>query len=267
MKPSVKEFRRVAIEAAEKGGATLLKNFGKKPKVSYKGEINLVTEVDHLSEKVIVDYLHKNFKEHAILTEEIYSLKKDSEFQWLVDPLDGTTNYSHGFPVFCISIGLSWRKEIILGLVYQPLLKEMFVVEKGKGAFCNRMKLAVSTTKELNKSLLATGFPYDIRTSPYNNLDHFCNFAVSAQAVRRAGAAALDLAYTAAGRFDGFWEFKLSPWDVAAGILLVEEAGGKVTDFQNRAYDIYRGEILASNGRIHSEMVKVLKEGKTPVRH
>src|SRR4030067_801803 len=262
MKPSVKEFRRVAIEAAEKGGATLLKNFGKKPKVSYKGEINLVTEVDHLSEKVIVDYLHKNFKEHAILTEEIYSLKKDSEFQWLVDPLDGTTNYSHGFPVFCISIGLSWRKEIILGLGYQPLLKEMFVVEKGKGAFCNRMKLAVSTTKELNKSLLATGFPYDIRTSPYNNLDHFCNFAVSAQAVRRAGAAALDLAYTAAGRFDGFWEFKLSPWDVAAGVLLVKEAGGRVTDFTGSGYDIIKGEILASNGHIQAQMIEVLQKRK-----
>jgi len=266
MKPSIKEFRKVAIAAAEKGGAILLKNFGKKPKVSYKGEINLVTEVDHLSEKVIVDYLHKNFQEHAILTEEIYSLKKDSEFQWLVDPLDGTTNYSHGFPVFCISIGLLRQKEIIFGLVYQPLLKEMFIAEKARGTILNRRKLAVSKTKELRRSLLATGFPYDIRTSPYNNLDHFCNFAVSAQAVRRAGAAALDLAYTAAGRFDGFWELKLNPWDVAAGILLVEEAGGKVTDFQNRAYDIYRGEILASNGKIHLEMVKVLQKGKIPVR-
>src|SRR5574341_66530 len=220
MKPSVKEFRKVALQAAEKGGAILLKNFGKRPKVSYKGEINLVTEIDHLSEKIIVDHLHKNFKEHAIITEEIYSLKKDSEFQWLVDPLDGTTNYSHGFPVFCISIGLLWQKEIIFGSVYQPLLKEMFIAEKGGGAFLNGRRLTVSKTKELKRSLLATGFPYDIRTSPYNNLDHFCNFSVSAQSVRRAGAAALDLAYTAAGRFDGFWEFKLNPWDVAAGILL-----------------------------------------------
>jgi myo-inositol-1(or 4)-monophosphatase len=153
-----------------------------------------------------------------------------------------------------------------LGLVYQPLLEEMFVAEKGKGTFLNRRRISVSKTKKLGRGLLATGFPYDIRTSPDNNLDHFCNFAVSAQAVRRAGAAALDLAYTAAGRFDGFWEFKLNPWDVAAGILLVEEAGGKVTDFKSRPYDIYKGEILASNSKIHEQMVRILKKGKLPVK-
>ena len=266
MKKSGKEFKKVALEVAEKGGQVLLKHFGRRPKVSFKGEINLVTEVDHLSEKVIVDHLHKNFKEHAIITEEIYSLKQESEFKWLVDPLDGTTNYSHGFPIFCISIALLYKEEIILGLVYEPLLKEMFVAEKKKGAFLNRKRITVSKTEKLDRSLLATGFPYDIRTSPFNNLDHFGNFAVSAQAVRRAGAAALDLAYTAAGRFDGFWEFKLNPWDVAAGILLVEEAGGKVTDFQEKNYDIYRGEMLASNGRIHSQMAQILKKGKNPAK-
>ncbi len=255
-----KEFKEAALQAAEKGGKVLLKHFGTRPKVSYKGEINLVTEVDHKSEKVIVEHLHRKFREHAIITEEIYSLKKNSEFKWLVDPLDGTTNYSHGFPVFCISVGLLYRDEIILGLVYQPLLKEMFVAEKGRGAFLNQKRIAVSKTRSLNRSLLATGFPYDIRTSPYNNLDHFCRFAVSAQAVRRAGAAALDLAYTAAGRFDGFWEFKLNPWDVAAGILIVEEAGGKVTNFKNRSYDIYQGEVLASNGLIHEQMVRILNK-------
>lgn len=260
MKQNRKDFRNVAIEAALKAGKVLLKNFGRANKVSYKGEINLVTEIDHLSEKIIVDHLHKNFEEHAIITEEIYSLKKDSEYQWLVDPLDGTTNYAHGFPVFCVSIGLSWEKRIILGVVYQPVLKEIFVAQKGKGSFLNGRKIRVSRTTKLTRSLLATGFPYDIRTSPNNNLNHFCNFALSAQAVRRAGAAALDLAYTAAGRFDGFWEFGLNPWDVAAGILLVEEAGGKVTDFKGKPYDIRRGEILTSNGRIHTQMLAVLNQ-------
>ena len=258
MKQRKGELKKVAQEAALKGGLVLLKNFGRYNKVSYKGEINLVTETDHLSEKVIVDHLHQNFKEHTIITEEIYSLKQDSEYQWLVDPLDGTTNYAHGFPVFCISIGLAWQNQIILGVVYQPLLKEMFLAEKGGGSFLNKKRVFVSQTKELKQSLLATGFPYDIRTSRNNNLDHFCNFAVSAQAVRRAGAAALDLAYTAAGRFDGFWEFKLNPWDVAAGLLLVQEASGRVTDFSGAPCDINKGEVLASNGRIHSQMMGVL---------
>ena len=258
MKQRKGELKKVAQEAALKGGLVLLKNFGRYNKVSYKGEINLVTETDHLSEKVIVDHLHQNFKEHTIITEEIYSLKQDSEYQWLVDPLDGTTNYAHGFPVFCISIGLAWQNQIILGVVYQPLLKEMFLAEKGGGSFLNKKRVFVSRTKQLKQSLLATGFPYDIRTSRNNNLDHFCNFAVSAQAVRRAGAAALDLPYTAAGRFDGFWEFKLNPWDVAAGLLLVEEAGGRVTDFSGAPCDINKGEVLASNGRIHSQMMGVL---------
>lgn len=260
MKQSKNELKKVALEAALKGGSVLLKNFGRYNKVSYKGEINLVTETDHLSERVIVDHLHQNFKEHTIITEEIYTLKQDSEYQWLVDPLDGTTNYAHGFPVFCISIGLAWQNQIILGVVYQPLLKEMFVAEKGGGSFLDKKRISVSQTKELKQSLLATGFPYDIRTSKNNNLDHFCHFAVSAQAVRRAGAAALDLAYTAAGRFDGFWEFKLNPWDVAAGMLLVEEAGGRVSDFSGASCDIYKGEILASNGRIHSQIIRVLNQ-------
>jgi len=258
MKQRKGELKKVAQEAALKGGLVLLKNFGRYNKVSYKGEINLVTETDHLSEKVIVDHLHQNFKEHTIITEEIYSLKQDSEYQWLVDPLDGTTNYAHGFPVFCISIGLAWQNRIILGVVYQPLLKEMFLAEKGGGSFLNKKRVFVSQTKELKQSLLATGFPYDVRISRNNNLYHFCNFAISAQAVRRAGAAALDLAYTAAGRFDGFWEFKLNPWDVAAGLLLVQEASGRVTDFSGAPCDINKGEVLASNGRIHSQMMGVL---------
>lgn len=264
MKPNEKKYKKVAIEAAFQAGELLKRNFGRANKISYKGEINLVTEADRSSEKIIVSHLHKNFRDHAIITEEIYSLRKDSEFQWLVDPLDGTTNYAHSFPIFCVSIGLSYRTEIILGVVYQPLLKELFVAEKGKGSFLNRRRISVSTARELGRSLLATGFPYDIRTSRNNNLNYFCRFAKTAQAVRRAGAAALDLAYTAAGRFDGFWEFKLHPWDVAAGRLLVEEAGGKVTDFNGQPPDISKGEFVASNGRIHSQMLCVL--GKSPSR-
>ncbi|MCI0531420.1 MAG: inositol monophosphatase [candidate division Zixibacteria bacterium] len=259
MKNPTSHFAKIALQAAHKAGEVLRKNFGGKNKITYKGEINLVTEIDRRSERVIVDHLHKNFKSHAILTEEEYSLHKNSEFRWLVDPLDGTTNYAHGFPVFCVSIALMKGDELILGVVCQPLLEELFLAEKNSGAWLNKKRIRVSNSSQLRRSLLATGFPYDIRTSRNNNLNHFKNFALRAQAVRRAGAAALDLAYTAAGRFDGFWEFKLNPWDLAAGVLLVEEAGGKVTDYSGQPYDVFAGEILASNGKIHRQMEKVLK--------
>jgi myo-inositol-1(or 4)-monophosphatase len=266
MKESRKEFTRAAIEAALKAGAVLIRHFQKPKKIRYKGEINLVTQADRLSERVIVDHLHKNFKNHKIITEEEYSLRQESDYQWLVDPLDGTTNFAHSFPVFCVSIALLESKKIIAGVIYQPLLKELFVAEETKGAHLNGKPIRVSNTTRLDRSLLATGFPYDIRTTSDNNLNHFCNFALSAQAVRRAGAAALDLAYTAAGRFDGFWELKLHPWDIAAGIMLVQEAGGAVTDFTGGAYGITKGEIVASNGRIHPQMTRVLQQEKTILR-
>jgi myo-inositol-1(or 4)-monophosphatase len=176
--------------------------------------------------------------------------------------LDGTTNYAHGFPIYCVSIALARRGEVILGVIYDPARQELFSAVKGKGARLNGNKIHVSSTGRLSQSLLATGFPYDIRVSSVNNFDHFQNFALCAQAVRRAGSAALDLCYVAAGRFDGFWEMKLGPWDMAAGSLLVKEAGGKSTDFSGRPLQLEGKQVLASNGKIHRSMIQILKKGR-----
>jgi myo-inositol-1(or 4)-monophosphatase len=178
--------------------------------------------------------------------------------RWIIDPLDGTTNYAHGYPVFCVSIALEKEGEVILGVVYDPMREEMFVAERGEGAYLNDKKLAVSPVKDISRSLLATGFPYDIRDSKENNLDYFNAMAINVQAIRRAGAAALDLAYLAAGRFDGFWELKLKPWDTAAGCLLVTEAGGVISDIAGGKWRLQSPSLLASNGLIHEQMIKVL---------
>jgi myo-inositol-1(or 4)-monophosphatase len=255
-------FKKIAIQSALKGGEILQGCLGKVKKIGYKGVVNLVTEADRLSEDRIIKIIQKNFPEHNILTEESKGYEKDSDYKWIIDPLDGTTNYAHGFPVYCISIALEKEGEIILGVVYNPVLKELFVAEKNKGALLNDKRICVSKTRELSKSLLATGFPYDIRESKINNLDHFANFALRVQAIRRAGSAALDLCYLAKGIFDGFWELKLSPWDTAAGILMVKEAGGKVTNFSGKKFSIYEKDILATNGKIHKQMIEVIKKGR-----
>ncbi len=264
----IDEFKKIAVEAALTGGEILSKHRGKVKNIGYKDEVNLVTEVDRISEEAILQIIKKSFPDHAILTEESEefipeSKKSKSRYKWVIDPLDGTTNYAHGLPIYCVSIALEENGKIIFGVVYNPNLDELFVAEKDKGAFlsCGKTKrrISVSQTTQLSKSLLATGFPYDIRTSKINNLNHFANFYKKAQAVRRGGSAVLDLCYLAMGRFDGFWELKLSPWDMAAGSLLVEEAGGKVTDFLGGPFNIYLKEILASNGKIHQEMIEVLK--------
>jgi myo-inositol-1(or 4)-monophosphatase len=265
---SMDQFKKIAVEAALKGGEILNKHQGKIKNISYKDEVNLVTDVDKISEDTILRIIRKNFPDHAILTEESKEFIPENEklkpvYEWVIDPLDGTTNYAHGLPIYCVSIALEENEKIILGVVYNPNLDELFVAERGKGAFlsCGKTKrrISVSQTRKLSKSLLATGFPYDIRTSKINNLDHFANFYKKAQAVRRGGSAALDLCYLAIGRFDGFWELKLSPWDIAAGSLLVEEAGGEVTDFSGGPFNIYLKEILATNGKIHKQMIEVLK--------
>ena len=268
----VEEHRNIAIQAALKGGEILNEHRGKVKSIGYKDEVNLVTEVDRISEEAILQIIKENFPDHAILTEESEEFipegkNSESIYKWVIDPLDGTTNYAHGFPMFCVSIALEKNEEIILGVVYNPNLDELFVAEKGKGAFLSegshstegRQRIFVSQATELSQSLLATGFPYDIRKSKIDNLDHFANFYKKAQAVRRGGSAALDLCYLAMGRFDGFWELKLSPWDTAAGTLIVEEAGGKVSDFSGGPFNILLKEILASNGKIHSQMIEVLK--------
>jgi myo-inositol-1(or 4)-monophosphatase len=255
-------YQSAAILAARKAGEALLKGLGRKRTVEYKGAVNLVTEMDLLSEKIIVAEIEGRFPDHSILAEERPALEKPSPFLWIIDPLDGTTNYAHGFPIFSVSIALARDGEIVTGVVYDPTRNELFTAEKGKGARLNGRKIRVSAEKSLTRSLLATGFPYDLRESKINNFDHFYNFAVRAQAVRRAGSAALDLCYVAAGRFDGFWEMKLAPWDIAAGSLLVSEAGGKITDFRGRAVNLDGKHVLASNGKIHAAMLGIARKGR-----
>ncbi|MDI6754972.1 MAG: inositol monophosphatase family protein [Thermodesulfobacteriota bacterium] len=259
----MESFKKIAILAAKEAGLLLKNKLGQRRKVAYKGAVNLVTEMDLLAEKVIVSTISRHYPTHNILAEEKTIKQENSPFRWIIDPLDGTTNYAHGYPVFCVSIALEKSGEIILGVVYDPTREELFLAEKGKGARLNGKKIHVSSVPKLSLSLLATGFPYDLRESPVNNFDHFHNFALRVHAVRRAGSAALDLCYVASGRFDGFWEMKLGPWDMAAGSLIVQEAGGKISDFSGENLGLNGQHVLASNGKIHREMLEILKMGKS----
>jgi myo-inositol-1(or 4)-monophosphatase len=229
-------------------------------RIVYKGTINIVTEADQMSERLLIEEIHGRFPDHDILTEESAGIQNNSDYRWIIDPLDGTTNYAHGYPVFCVSVALEIKSEVRYGVIYNPILDEMFTAEKDGGAFLNGLSLEVSDTDSLNRSLLATGFPYDIRETEDNNINYFICMAKKAQAIRRAGSAALDLAYVAAGRFDAFWELKLMPWDTAAGCLMVTEAGGKVTDLFGNEYHLDSPYILASNGKIHQNMIDDLTE-------
>lgn len=255
-------FEQVAILAARRAGLLLKGRLGQKRQIKYKGAVNLVTEMDLLAEKVIVSEIRKRYPDHSLLAEEKTDLRADSPYRWIIDPLDGTTNYAHGFPVFSVSIALEKEGKVILGAVYDPTRDELFVAKKGQGTRLNGRKIRVSSTPKLSECLLATGFPYDIREAAADNFDHFRNFALRAHAVRRAGSAALDLCYVAAGRFDGFWEMRLGPWDMAAGGLIVREAGGKVTDFLGNPVHLDGEHVLASNGKIHREMMRILKMGR-----
>jgi myo-inositol-1(or 4)-monophosphatase len=239
-------------------GKLLLRNVSRHRSVHFKGRINLVTEMDLKSEKLIVAQLRKLLPDASFLTEEGSAVENDSPYKWVIDPLDGTTNYAHTFPIWCVSIALEWHGEIVLGCVYDPNRDELFTALRDKPARLNGKLIHVSDHRQLHRSLLATGFPYDVQTSSINNLDHFVSFAKTARAIRRAGSAALDLCYLAKGRFDGFWELKLHPWDTAAGILIVKQAGGRVTDFHGKPFSIYSEHLLASNGAIHSQMIRVL---------
>jgi len=256
---------KTAIEAATAAGKFLKQNLGKVRNIQQKSgqEKNLVTEIDKRSEEIIIDIIKKHYPNHAILAEESGTEKsKPSEYKWIIDPLDGTTNFTHGLPVFCISIGIEFNDEIISGVVYDPNNDELFVAEKGRGAFLNGKRIRVSEKSTLNQSLLVTGFPYNITENPDHAIEHFINFLMKAQAVRRMGSAAIDLAYVACGRFDGFWEVALNPWDMAAGAILVTESGGMMSDFSGNKFSIYQKQLLASNGLIHEEMLKVIKNIK-----
>jgi myo-inositol-1(or 4)-monophosphatase len=252
------QYKSFAVDLAQKSGALLKEMFNKTHNIHYKGEINLVTEADKLSEDLIIEAISRNFPDHGILSEESPAITGAGKMRWIIDPLDGTTNYAHGYPVFCVSIALENKGKVILGVVYDPMREEMFVAVQGEGAYLNCKKISVSDCSNLSKSLLATGFPYDIRESKENNLDYFNSMAINVQAIRRAGAAALDLANLAAGRFDGFWELKLKPWDTAAGGLLVTESGGVVSDIAGKKWNLQSPGLLASNGLIHEQMIKAL---------
>ncbi len=257
---ALREYLTFGKAMALAAGRFLRNRRRKHNRISYKGRINLVTAADLASEKLIFKAIKKKYPDHSILTEEKLSAERESDFRWIIDPLDGTTNYAHDFPFWSVSIALEYREKIIIGVVYEPMRDEMFYASSGNGARLNDKKIIVSQEKMLERSLLATGFPYDIGSSEENNLKYFERFARKARGVRRAGSAALDLCYLACGRFDGFWELKLSPWDTAATRLIVEEAGGIVTDFDGHKYSIYDKYILASNGKIHDQMIKILSK-------
>jgi myo-inositol-1(or 4)-monophosphatase len=250
---------RVAIEAAREAGRIQKRSYGRAGKVEYKGEIDLVSDVDRLCEKAIVGTITEAFPDHDILSEETPFSGKGSAWKWIIDPIDGTTNYVREYPCFCVSIGLEVEGEMRLGVVYNPLLEELFHAQKGEGAWLNGKKIAVSRTDDLYKSFLCTGFPYDIREHIDFYLRFFREFTIRSLAIRRPGSATLDLCYLAAGRFDGFWELKLHAWDVAAASLMITEAGGRLSDFQGGPFSIYSGETLASNGVIHDQMLQVMQ--------
>ncbi len=255
------ELERVALRAARAAGRIHLKR-AQRISISRKAAnpIDLVTEADHEAEAAVLAILQRAFPAHAMLAEESGASFNGSEHRWIIDPLDGTTNFAHGYPQFCVSIAYERRGRVQLGIILDALKKECFVARRGKGARLNGRPIKVSGTGTLSTALLATGFPYDRRTRRRFYLSFWEAFMMRVQGVRRTGSAALDLAYVACGRTDGFWEFGLKPWDVAAGALLVEEAGGRVTNMDATPFDLTRGQIVASNGAIHRAMLETISE-------
>ncbi|NLB35241.1 MAG: inositol monophosphatase [Elusimicrobia bacterium] len=257
---TIKNYAEAAAEIAQKAGDLLLKEFGGEREITHKGKIDLVTEMDKKSEDLILDYINKNFPDDNVLSEEDGASGTGGGNRWIVDPLDGTTNYAHGFPFFATSIAVESRdKEIIAAAVCAPYMNELYTASLGGGAFLNGKEIRVSDIEKLSLSVLATGFPYDVDEGA-KNLEYFGRFLYKTQAVRRPGSAALDLCAVAAGRFDGFWEFGLKPWDTAAGMLLVREAGGLVTRIDGSDYNPFMQGVLAANPFIHAEMIEVLKD-------
>jgi myo-inositol-1(or 4)-monophosphatase len=257
-----KNYLQAAIEIAREAGQILREEFARPAQISYKGnEVDLVTQADKRSEAAIVARISEFFAEHAIAAEEGlgHESASASEFRWHVDPLDGTTNFAHGYPCFCVSLALARRDELLAAVIYNPIHEELFAATRGEGATLNGKKIQVSKVATLSKSLLCTGFPvHNRKGSP--NLQYYGDFTMHSHGVRRDGSAALDLASVAAGRFDGFWEFGLKPWDTAAGVLLIEEAGGKVTDLAGQPYRLGGPVILATNNLIHDEMQSLAAE-------
>ena len=258
--PPLDVLLSVASDAARQGGSVLTECTRTGFHIEHKQTINLVTNADHRAEQQIIDVIHAAFPTHAVLAEERGLTEQlPSRYKWVIDPLDGTTNFAHGFPAYCVSIGVERDGRGIIGAVYDPTRDELFTAQIGQGAYLNGSPISVSTTGHLDQALLVTGFAYNVRETANNNLNHFARFALKVQGLRRTGTAALDLCYVSAGRFDGFWEVSLNPWDMAAGVVILREAGGKVTDFAGHSHSIYKQELVASNGLIHRAMLDLLQ--------
>lgn len=259
---NLKLYKKVLYEAANEAGKIISKYYKTAFSIGRKQHYSdLVTEVDKKSEDKIIEIIHNNFPEHNILSEECGDLKMKSDYVWIIDPIDGTVNYAHSLPIFCVSIALEIKKKVKMGLVYNPMSNECFYGEEKKGAYYNGKRIHVSGIKFLKDAMLVTGFPYGAQNNMDHCIDHFVNFIKAGLPIRRLGSAALDLCYIACGRIDGFWEVSLNPWDVAAGHLILKESGGKITNFSGKKYSIYSKQVLATNGKIHKEMMEILKKG------
>ncbi len=259
--PETAKLFQIAWEAAHAGGALIRDNWQRPKEIAYKGAIDLVTSVDRDAERCIVNILRENFPDHSILAEEETDVAGSHEnYRWIIDPLDGTTNFAHSYPQFCVAIALEHQQDMLLGVVYDPIRRECFSAIRGQGAKLNGQAIHVSAITDLDRALLATGFPYDQRDNADFYLNFFKAFMTRSQGIRRAGSAALDLCYVACGRLDGFWELKLRPWDTAAGSLIVKESGGRISDFSGNDFSIHGNETMASNGTIHSAMIDIMQE-------
>jgi len=258
----------VARATALEAGALLRRNVTRRKRIGTKGyATNLVTDTDRASERLVLARLRRAFPDHGVYGEEHARVNPGAPLQWYVDPLDGTTNFAHGFPMFCVSIGLAEGDRPLVGVVYQPMLDHLFCAVRGRGATLNGRRIRVSQTRAIGNALFGTGFPFDARTSAENNLNYFAHFIGCARAIRRAGSAAYDLCAVAAGWYDGFWEMKLNAWDVTAGLLLIEEAGGRVTDFRGGPATLHGRRFVCSNGRLHGAMLAVMRRAERhPVR-
>ncbi len=251
----------IVSDIAREAGAILRAGYGHVSVIEFKGEVDLVTDVDRRSEELILRRLRAAFPDHAIYAEES-GRSGSNDYEWVVDPLDGTTNFAHAVPCFAVSIGLAYRGVVQLGVVYDPMRDELFAAEAGRGATCNGQPIHVSTQTDLGQALLTTGFPTDVRTSPINNFREWELFYRRSQGVRRPGSAALDSCFVACGRFDGYWEYKMKPYDVAPGALIAAEAGARISTVAGAAYDFTSGSIVIANPTLHDQMLAVLAEAR-----
>ena len=255
------QLKEVLFSATKEAGEIILRYFDGTFKIDHKEGINnLVTEVDKLAEDKIIKVIRATFPAHSIISEEVGELIKPSDYQWIIDPIDGTVNFAHGIPICCVSIGLLYQDELIMGTVFNPMMNELFFAEKGKGATLNGKPIGVSSKSDFNTAFLVTGFPYNWPDGPEHPIKVFEKLILEGLPIRRLGSAAIDLCWVACGRFDGFWEYNLQAWDVAAGYLIVQEAGGKITDFDGAPANVFTKQTLATNGLIHDAMLKVIKK-------